>query len=159
MAEMNTADDRVNEIPDVLGDLRGLVGWWCDAVRRKPRRIPRTLMGYGFALADGTGRYGHPCYLVVTQGGESMVLTYELLRALEKQTLVLCGEVICSLSSLDAIEGEHQPVRSLELLLAVGFSRLQPRDYATVTTRVVPEDLEYTAWSILTRCRPEGWPQ
>ena len=139
-------------------ELRDLARRWRERMQRPPKQIPRNLLQYSFVLTDGTHDYGEPLFKVVTQGGEAIPLTHEMLKALDGVLLTLCGEVFCYLEPAALRPGPHQPVPRLRLTQAVGFSRPKPDDHCCVTTEVEPADLQFMRWIFIANRRPDGWP-
>jgi len=155
-----TTDERTVERTDLITELTDIARRWLRVGRqRKRRRIPRAFKRYGFVIADGTLAYGEACFMVVTASGESMPLTGAMVRSLSRETLVMADDVIAMVDQVDPLVGDDEPVRELELMIVPGFARLQPRDYATVSARTVPGDLEFTRWSFTAAARPSNWPR
>lgn len=159
MAPMTT-DERVMERTELITELAQIARRWLRVARqRRRKRIPRAFKRYGFVIADGTLAYGEPCFMIVTGAGESMPLTGAMVRSLSRETLVMADDVIAMLDQVDPLVADDEPVRELELMLVPGFARLAPRDYATVSVRALPSDLEFTRWSFTAGKRPAGWPR
>lgn len=82
-----------------------------------------------------------------------------MLRDRGHSSLVLCGEVVCLLDPVAGYGPDDEPVTEIDMIQAMGFSKLAPGDQATVTTRVTPMSLEFSRWTFFTPSRPDGWPR
>lgn len=151
---MNEHTERESE----TRELRDLARRWRDRMQCPPKRIPPDLMRYAFVLTDGTGDYREPVFKVVTEGGECIPLTHEMLKALQSVILTLCGETFCYLEHAELRPGPNQPVPKLRLTQAIGFSRPEPDDHCCLVTEVEPHDLAFSRLTFLANRRPDGWP-
>ena len=123
-------------------------------------------LNYGVALFPRTGRFEAPVFGVATLGGESLTLTYRLLRSLADRPAWLSGQVAAVVREGSATALPRmvppamfdQPVLRLALSLRVGLDREASERTMPLESLIFAADLQAPIILLFDEA-PPGWPR
>lgn len=123
-------------------------------------------LSYGVALFPRTGRFDAPVFGIATLGGESLTLTYRLLRSLADRPAWLSGRVAAmvrdgpsaSVPRLVPSAMFDQPVLRLAITLRIGLDRDDAERTMPLESLIFAADL-LAPIILLFDEAPPGWPR
>lgn len=123
-------------------------------------------LSYGIAIFPRTGRFDAPVFGVATLGGESLTLTYRLLRTLADRPVWLSGQVgavvregpSASVPRMVPPAMFDQPVLRLALSIRVGLDRETAERTMPLESLIFAADLQAPLILLFDEA-PPGWPR
>jgi len=123
-------------------------------------------LNYGVAIFPRTGRFDAPVFGIATLGGESLTLTYRLLRTLADRPVWLSGQVAAVVREGPTAAAPRlvppamfdQPVLRLALSIKVGLDRETAERTMPLESLIFAADLQAPLILLFDEA-PPGWPR